>query len=301
MSLFRNRIFTVAALVTLVSGFGMMGSLFYIPLFVQGIIGSSATNSGLVTMPMMIAMACASAVSGQLMSRLGRYRVLGVCGQLLTVGGFVLLAGMDVNSSNGDATRAMIVLGAGLGMSMPLFMLAVQNAVPYRIMGVSTSTMQFLRSVGGTMGVAVMFSLIHGQYGDGLVQNVPQAVQAEPQLFHALDDPQFLLNSRAYEQVQAAFSALGPQGQVAFEQTIQAVRLSLADAISSAFFISIFVMAAAVAIGVFIKEIPLRKAHVISGEPDVLPPEEPPVTTAGAAPALSPPITGGANGHRTPD
>jgi MFS family permease len=77
MFLFKNRIFLVSALVTVVSGFAMMGSLFYIPLFVQGVIGASATNSGFVTMPMMIAMAIASGISGQIMSRFGKYRVLG--------------------------------------------------------------------------------------------------------------------------------------------------------------------------------------------------------------------------------
>src|SRR3990170_4492646 len=85
MSLFRDRIFTVSALVTLVTGIGMFGSLYYIPLFVQGVIGSSATNSGIVTMPMMIAMAIASAIAGQIMSRVGRYRILGALGLLVTV------------------------------------------------------------------------------------------------------------------------------------------------------------------------------------------------------------------------
>src|SRR3990172_5020446 len=209
MGLFRDRIFTVSALVTLVTGFAMFGSLFYIPLFVQGVIGRSATNSGLVTMPMMIAMAIASAIAGQLMSRLGRYRVLGVLGLMIMMAGMFLLSRMDVNSTSGDATRSMVVLGVGLGMSMPLFMLAVPNAVPYRFMGISTSTMQFLRSVGGTMGVAVMFSLIQRQYGNGLQVGVPEAARSQPQLFQALKDPQFLLNTQAFQQVQQGFQRLG--------------------------------------------------------------------------------------------
>jgi Na+/melibiose symporter-like transporter len=140
MFLFKNRVFLVSALVTLVSGFAMMGSLFYIPLFVQGVIGSSATNSGFVTMPMMIAMAIASAISGQLMSRFGRYRVLGVVGLLVMVAGMYMLSQMDVNATLMDARIAMVVFGIGLGTSMPLFMLAVQNVVPYRVMGVITMT-----------------------------------------------------------------------------------------------------------------------------------------------------------------
>lgn len=266
MSLFRNRIFTVSALVTLISGFAMMGSLFYIPLFVQGVIGSSATNSGLVTMPMMIAMAGASAISGQLMSRFGRYRLLGVLGLLVMAGGMYMLSQMDVNARTRDATYAMIVFGVGLGTSMPLFMLAVQNAVPYRYMGISTSTMQFLRSVGGTMGVAIMFSLIQAQYSSGLAQNVPETVRSQPQLANAIKDPQFLLNKGAFEQVHQGFLRLGAQGQALFDQTIFGVKESLADGISEAFFIAIFVLLAALAVAVFMKEIPLRRTHMVPEE-----------------------------------
>src|SRR3989441_6485065 len=117
MSLFRNRIFAVSALVTLISGVGMMGSFFYLPLFVQGVIGSSATNSGLVIMPMMISMAIASAIAGQLMSRLGRYRVMGVAGLAIMVAGVFLLSRMDVHSTTMDARIAMVVFGVGLGSS----------------------------------------------------------------------------------------------------------------------------------------------------------------------------------------
>ena len=302
MGLFRDRIFTVSALVTLVTGFAMFGSLFYIPLFVQGVIGRSATNSGLVTMPMMIAMAIASAIAGQLMSRLGRYRVLGVLGLMIMMAGMFLLSRMDVNSTSGDATRSMVVLGVGLGMSMPLFMLAVQNAVPYRFMGISTSTMQFLRSVGGTMGVAVMFSLIQGQYADGLQARVPEAARSQPQLFQALKDPQFLLNTQAFQQVQQGFQRLGAQGDALFGQTILVVKEGLASAIAEAFFVSVFIMVAAIVIGAFMKEIPLRKVHYLPEQgpapaPSAGSPQEPSAAAPSAAPAYVPPIAGGSNGE----
>lgn len=292
LSLFQNRIFNISALVTLISGFAMMGSLFYLPLFVQGVIGSSATNSGFVTMPMMIAMAISSAIAGQLMSRLGKYRILGVVGLGFMVAGMAMLSMMDVDSTRQDATLAMVMFGVGVGMSMPLLMLAVQNAVDYRYMGVSTSTIQFFRSVGGTMGVAVMFSVITAQYHDGLSANVPEAVRQQPQLVAAVDDPQFLLNDDASAQIQAAFASLGDGGDALFEQTIQAVKVSLADGITEAFFIGIWVLAAALVVSVFMKEIPLRKAHYAS--PPESPKDEP--STAGAQPSLKP-VAGGADGH----
>jgi EmrB/QacA subfamily drug resistance transporter len=292
MSLFRNRIFAVSALVTLISGVGMMGSFFYIPLFVQGVIGASATNSGLVLVPMMISMAIASAIAGQLMSRLGRYRLLGILGLALMVCGALLLSQLGVTSTRADVTYAMIVFGIGLGTSMPLFMLAVQNAVPYRVMGVSTSTMQFLRSVGGTMGVAILFSLIQSKYHSELATNVPETVSSRPELAKALNDPQFMLNTDAYQRVQQAFGSFGADGQALFAQTIEGVRASLAVAIADAFLVAAFILMAALAVSFFMKEIPLRKGHYDAEETAAM------AGPTAPAPAL-PPVAGGANGGDT--
>ena len=286
MYLFKNRVFTVSALVTLITGFAMMGSLFYIPLFVQGVLGASATNSGLVTMPMMIAMAIAAAISGQVMSRFGKYRVLGVVGLIVMVFGMAYLSTMDAASTRSDVTYAMIVFGIGLGTSIPLFTLAVQNSVPYRVMGVSTSTLQFLRSVGGTMGVAIMFSVIQGQYASGVRENVPAVVREQEQLAKALDDPQFLLNPGALEQMQAAFAVFGETGQALFEETLTGVRVSLAAGVSESFFIAIWVLCLAVVASVFLKEEPLRKTHLSVEE----------TSPAVEAELALPPLAGGADG-----
>jgi EmrB/QacA subfamily drug resistance transporter len=267
VSLFKMRVFTVAAVVTLVTGFAMMGSLYYIPLFVQGVIGSSATNSGLVTMPMMITMAIASAVSGQVMSRLGRYKFLGILGILIMVAGMLVLSRLTVDSTRRDVTMAMIIFGVGLGTSIPLFMLAVQNAVPYRVMGSSTSAMQFLRSVGGTMGIAVMFTVIQGTYHAGVAETAPAPVVAQPQLSQALEDPQFLLNAQALDQLHGVFAQFGEDGDVLFDQTLLAVRTSLADGITDAFVVSAFVLMGAVVAAFFMKEIPMRKTHMTEEVP----------------------------------
>lgn len=299
MSLFGNRVFTVSAIVTLITGFAMMGSLFYIPLFVQGVIGSSATNSGLVTMPMMIAMAIASSVSGQVMSRLGRYKVMGIIGLLVMVAGMFVLSRLTVDSTRQDVTVSMIIFGIGLGTSIPLFMLAVQNAVPYRVMGSATSTMQFLRSVGGTMGIAVMFTIIQSTYHSGIDEMVPAPVQGQPQLSAALEDPQFLLNERALEQIQGAFQQFGEAGQVLFAETMTAVKTSLADGITDAFLISAFILMGAVVAAMFMKEVPLRKTHAM--EEPVSAGGETAEPAVGAVPALRP-IEGGAGdtGSATP-
>ena len=237
----------------------------------------------------MISMAIASAIAGQLMSRLGRYRILGILGLALMVGGALLLSQLDVNSTRSDVTYAMIVFGVGLGTSMPLFMLAVQNAVPYRVMGVSTSTMQFLRSVGGTMGVAILFSLIQSNYHSELRTNVPEPVRARPELAKELDDPQFMLNTDAYERVQQAFSSFGAEGQTLFAQTIEGVRASLAVAIADAFLVAAVILMVSLVIAFFMKEIPLRKGHYDAEETAAM------AGPSAPAPAI-PPVAGGANG-----
>ncbi|MCH6555397.1 MAG: MFS transporter [Chloroflexi bacterium] len=281
MGLFRNRIFAVSAVVTLMTGVAMFGALSYIPLFVQGVIGASATNSGLVIMPMMIAMAISSAITGQIMSRLGRYRVLGVIGLAIMAAGMYLLAQMDVNATNFIARRNMVVMGIGLGMSLPLFMLAVQNAVPHRVMGVATSTMQFLRSVGGTMGVAIMGSLINSTLSSELAANTPRQVteNAPPALLERIRNPQFLLSPEQLIAVRSAFEQLGPQGTQLFEASIGAVRASLATAIGDAFWVAVFVMVVSVLVGAFLKEVPLRGAHDLESEPlPATPPSPTPAT-----------------------
>ncbi len=302
MGLFRNRIFAVSAVVTFLTGVGMFGSLSYIPLFVQGVIGTSATNSGLVTMPMMIAMSISSAIAGQIMSRVGRYRILGVIGLTVMVAGMYLLAQMDASATTFIARRNMVILGIGLGMSLPLFMLAVQNAVAHRVMGIATSTMQFLRAVGGTMGVAIMGSLINSTLSSELVANTPRQVSenAPPTLLDQLHNPQFLLSSEQLGAVRDAFNQLGPTGPQMFEATIAAVKTSLATAISEAFWVAMFVVMASVFVGVFLKEIPLRRVHEFEDEPsDALAPAPLPAAPPSALPTgrqALPPAAGGSDG-----
>ncbi len=295
MGLFRNRIFAVSALVTFLTGIAMFGALSYIPLFVQGVIGSSATNSGLVLMPMMIAMAISSTITGQIMSRLGRYRILGVVGLTIMTAGMFLLAQMDVNATTFIARRNMVVMGIGLGMALPLFTLAVQNAVPHRMMGIATSTIQFLRSVGGTMGIAIMGSLITSTLASELVANMPPQVRenAPPTLLAQLRNPQFLLSPEQLGAIRGAFEQLGPQGDQLFEMSVFAVRTSLATAITDAFLIAMFVTLASIAVGAFLREVPLRRSHDLEGElsPSVGPASGP------AAPRsqVLPPVAGGGN------
>jgi Na+/melibiose symporter-like transporter len=120
-SLFKNRIFTVSALVTAIFGMGLFGSIFFIPLFVQGVQGSSATNSGLILTPLMLTSIVGSVVSGQLVSRLGKYKWLAILGMIISVAGTLMLVRLSVTSGNTDVLLAMLVLGLGMGFGMSLY------------------------------------------------------------------------------------------------------------------------------------------------------------------------------------
>lgn len=262
LELFRNSIFVVSVAVVFLTGMALFGAVSFIPLFVQGVTGASATNSGLITMPMMIALAIASAITGQVISRLGHYRFLGAAGLVVMVVGMFLLSRMDADTSRLMVTRNMVVFGVGLGISLPLFMLAVQNAVPFSLMGIATSTIQFFRTVGGTMGVAIMGSLLNSVLAGELVKQTAPQVQemVPPSLLDRLKEPQILLSPQALEGVRQGFLELA-QGEQLFELAVRGLRSALAIAITDAFLVAVFVLLGALAIGIFLKEIPLRRTQ----------------------------------------
>ncbi|HTD18648.1 MAG TPA: MDR family MFS transporter, partial [Ktedonobacteraceae bacterium] len=131
--LFKSGAFSLSVLITTITSMGMFGSIFFLPLFAQGVLGISATNSGFLLSPMMIALIASSVISGQLVSRTGKYKWIAIVGMFITVGGALLLYRLNVHSVPLDLTLAMIVLGFGLGFGMSLYTIIVQNALPNKI------------------------------------------------------------------------------------------------------------------------------------------------------------------------
>ncbi len=273
-ALFRHPIFLVSAGVTFLTAMGMFGGIVYLPLFVQGVIGSSATNSGLVIMPMMLSLAITAAIMGQVLARWGRYRIIAVVGLAVMAGGMFLMSRMDVTSTNAIATRNMIVVGIGLGATMPIFILVVQNALPYRMLGVSTAAIQFFRSVGGTMGVAIMGSLVNSKFSAELTaETSPQVREATPpELLERLQNPQSLLNADLLAELREAFAGLGEGGPAMFNEIMLGTRTALGTAIAEAFLVGMGITLAALVVAIFLKEVPLAKTWAV------------PEATAGAMP-----------------
>jgi MFS family permease len=137
------------------------------------VLGESATSSGAILTPLMLALIAASVTAGQVVARTGRYRAILLAGPVVMAAGFYLLTELGVGSSTAETTRALIVIGLGVGLGMQTYVLVVQNAVPQRLMGVATSTTQFSRTVGATIGVSVMGAILASRLHDELAERVP--------------------------------------------------------------------------------------------------------------------------------
>jgi EmrB/QacA subfamily drug resistance transporter len=160
-TLLRNPIVAASVACMALVGMAMFGTISYVPLFVQGVIGTSATSSGVVLTPLMLGAVITSFLTGQLVSRTGRYRWNVVLGPPVLALGMALLWRMDVNTTNAEAARAMVVAGIGIGAMMQVFVLSVQNAVARDRIGSATALTQFARQMGATIGVSVMGVIVN--------------------------------------------------------------------------------------------------------------------------------------------
>ncbi len=255
---FQNRTFTVSVISMFLVGAGMVGAIMYIPLFVQGVIGASATESGTVMTPMMIALVGASTLGGQAISRVGRYKWASLSGLALMTVGLWLLTQMGVGTSRGDVVRNLVVLGLGIGLAMPTFTLAVQNDFPARDLGAVTAAVQFFRSIGATIGVALMGTLLTMRLTSGIASALPPRVaQALPQDALAALDPQALVSPEATKVLETQFAAL-PDGARLFVELMDALRLALATSVHDVFLVAAIVAGGGVVVALFLPEKPLR-------------------------------------------
>lgn len=169
LHLWTNPVFALANLANMGVAVGMFGAIYFIPLFVQGVDGQTAANSGAILLPMLLTMITASTLNGLLMSRTGRYKVPVVLGVAAMGAGYLLLTLMDASTTSATVARNMVVIGLGLGIAMQTFTLIVQNSVPRADLGAATSATQMFRSIGSAVGVTVMGTLLtHGLATAGL-------------------------------------------------------------------------------------------------------------------------------------
>jgi EmrB/QacA subfamily drug resistance transporter len=269
--LFENRVFSVSALASALQSAAMFGAIMFLPLFVQGVQGKSATNSGIILMPLMIGAMITSIGAGQILARTGRYKVLVIVGFVLTAAGAFLLSKMGVDTSGGVLTRNMVLLGLGLGIAMSSFTVIVQNQYPSHRLGEVTAGLQFFRSIGSTIGMAIFGTILTNQFAANMKQNLPaQLAQAMEKRGAAIDNPQVLLSDQAREALQKAFAQYGAQGAKLFAVFMDAVRQSLAAAIDNLFLLGMIIGLVGLAVVLFLPEIPLRKTHLTVEQEELL-------------------------------
>jgi MFS family permease len=175
LDLFRNRIFSFSSAIGFAVGLALFGAIVYMPVFLQIVLGESPTRSGLQLTPMMLGVLITSITSGQLISRTGKYRKFPIIGTAVMTVGLALLSRLGVGSTNLEASLYMLVVGLGIGMTMQVLVLAVQNSVPHRFMGVATSGAMLFRQVGGAIGVALCGAIFANRLHANLAAALPNA------------------------------------------------------------------------------------------------------------------------------
>jgi EmrB/QacA subfamily drug resistance transporter len=267
LDLFRNQIFSSAAVASLFVGPLLLGLAIYLPLFVQGVLHQSATSSGEIITPLTMATVVSNIIGGQLISRTGRYKLIALFGLAITIVGLILMLGMGANTDNLSLVRNMLITGFGFGFVLPVYTIAVQNALPYSRLGVVTSSVQFTRSIGSTIGVSVLGTIVSDVYAKSFAQAQPAPLKhllatAAARGHPVPTDPQILVNPQAQAAIQQGFvQLLGPQlGGTFYREFLAAVQTGLLDAIHASFIAMLVTGVLALIATLFLQEIPLRRS-----------------------------------------
>jgi EmrB/QacA subfamily drug resistance transporter len=251
--LFRHPVISISSICVFLLGVGMFGVIIYLPLFMQGVLGVSATRSGNLLTPLMMGAVFGSFASGQAVSRTGRYKGVAVAGSVLIAIGMVLFARMDANTARSYVALGMVVSGLGMGLVQPVYTVAVQNVAPRAQMGAATSSTIFFRSIGSTVGVAafgtIMLTRYHTEFASRAPAQVPESLTA------FFSNPLLLVQMRP--QIEASFSQT-PGGLGVLSALFGAVRNSLEHGITEIFFWSAVIMGLAVLVHLALRSEPLR-------------------------------------------
>lgn len=263
LDLFRNSTFTISNAIGFLTGMGMFGTIMYTPFFVQGVLGISATSSGFVMMPMTLSMVIASTVSGQIITRTGKYKKLALFGLAVMTAGLYSMSWMDAHTASYTVVINIILVGTGLGIAFPIFTLTVQNAVEHARLGVATASTQLFRQLGGTIGVSVMGSIFSYRM-ESEVKRLAQDAPITPgagdtsNLWSAFQDPQILMDPERLERIR---SSLPEQAVPLFESLLRLMKESFSLAIEHVFLTGSIVVLLAFILTLFLREMPLRQSN----------------------------------------
>jgi EmrB/QacA subfamily drug resistance transporter len=253
LELFRHPVISVCSAASFILGMGMFGTVIYLPLFMQGVLGVSATQSGNLLTPLLMGTVVGSIIGGQTVSRTGSYKALAVVGSILIAAGMILFARMDAETGRGYVAWAMIISGMGMGFLQPVYTIAVQNVAPRERMGAATSSTMFFRSIGSTVGVAAFGTVMLTQYHDEFTRSVPSNVP--PAALPYFSNPLLLMQVRP--QLEEIFGRV-PGGRELLVSLLNGVKTALTHGLQEIFFWSAAIMTASIVLHVILKSVPLR-------------------------------------------
>lgn len=265
LNLFRNRVFVITNLSSFVVNMAFLGVVMFMPLFMQVAMGVSATNSGFTMFPLMTGMMVGSLLSGRMVSRNGHYKPWMVGGTAMLILGVWLLTQVGPDTSMVDLSWRMVIVGLGLGPSQSLVNLVVQAAFPMSQIGVATSSTQFFRQIGNTVGVAVFGTLLTLNLTAELPEQVPMLAQAQTS-GQALDLSQAQSSAMNPEALRAGVEAAQAQSpelaamdtDVLVSRVQQGLKVAFANAITGMFSASLWIIILGLLVTLFIPVIPLR-------------------------------------------
>jgi EmrB/QacA subfamily drug resistance transporter len=310
--LFKDRSFAASMGVLFLSGVGMFGAIMFLPTFMQIVLGASASNSGALLTPLMVSMITGSIGTGQLISRTGRYKVFGIVGLSASALGMFLLSRIGVHTSNLTMMLDMILLGFGIGVTMPLFTISLQSQFPTRI-GEVTGAMQFFRSIGGTVGVALLGGVMNASLAtelQTLVQGQKAAFGPAFATFSKLaENPAVLLNAGVLKMIA---SKMPPTLAPLLASFTADLKQAVATGVATSFLWGFVMMASAFLAMFLVREVPLSGAPRLEtvadlgvellAEEALVPAADEPVVVAGltrsAEAAAGPDDAPGRNPHR---
>jgi MFS family permease len=246
LHIFRSRNFTLMSIIGFITGFVMFGATLFLPLYQQSVQGASATNSGLLLLPMLGAMLVTSMVAGRVTTNTGKYKVFPVVGSIAMIIGLYLLSTMDTDTSRFMSGVFMAVVGLGMGCLMQITMLVAQNSVEMKDMGVASSTSTLSRTLGSSFGVAIMGALFNNRVQDVMSERAGALGSKVTEQSAQLDA--------------ASLAKLPAAAREAYQHAVSA-------GVHSAFLLGAIVAVAALVAAVFVKEVTLRGAGPAAPKP----------------------------------
>ncbi|MCY4452369.1 MAG: MDR family MFS transporter [Immundisolibacterales bacterium] len=251
LSLYADRVVGLSVVILVLASFGLYGTVLFLPLYFQAAFGFSAAQSGALLTPMLLGMVLGGVVAGQVLSGVGaRYRLQALVWSGIMTAGLFLLSTLDATTGVVRSQLCIVIAGLGVGGIVATLSIGVQNHVPFDVVGVATSALQFFRSVGGMVGLAVLGVVLATRFSSSLDETVPEAAKAAlagGRLEELRSDPRALVDADAADRLRTELAASGPDGAALARELQDALGIALREALDGVFVVAS--IAAALSLG----------------------------------------------------